>query len=97
MNQTQPLRRMLEGDWMDFLFGPATGQVGEATFALFIVGMVVLPIYARTSDASLPAILLALFAGTLIPMLPGGLVRVAWGVFWIAGAIAVLGLVQRFR
>ncbi|WP_138798002.1 hypothetical protein [Halostella sp. PRR32] len=97
MNQSEPMRKLVEGDWFDLLFDSVVQSLGEGTFAMFVVGIIVIPIYSRTGDASLPAILLTLFAGTLIPMLPGGLSRVAWGVFWIAGAIAVLGLIQRFR
>lgn len=91
------LDKLLSGDVLDVLINPAVGQVGEGIFAMFICGIYILPLYARTRDPTLPAISLALFSGMLVQVLPGGLVNVAWGVLWISGAIAIFGLIQVFR
>ncbi len=93
-NATEPL---FEGDFEAVLFAPGVSSVGEGVFAMFLVGIVIIPMWARTEDPYLPAITLAMFAGMAIPMLPGMLVGVAWGVLWIAGSIALFGLVQIFR
>jgi hypothetical protein len=91
------LDKLLDGDVMDVLFDPAVGQVGEAVFAMFICGIYIVPLWARTRDVTLPAISLALFSGMIVQVLPGSLVNVAWGVLWISGAIAIFGLIQVFR
>jgi hypothetical protein len=88
---------LLNGDVFSVLFDPAIGNVGESVFAMFIVGIVIVPLYARTEDPTLPAITLALFSGLAIPLLPGQLVNVAWSVLWMAGFVALFGLIQVFR
>lgn len=93
-NATEPL---YSGDIEKILFDPAIDSVGEGVFAMFICGIVILPLYARTEDPTLPAITLALFSGMAIPVLPGMLVGVAWGVLWIASTVALFGLVQLLR
>lgn len=87
----------MEGDWRELLLRDAAASVGESTFALFIVAIVVLPIYARSGRVTLPAIALMLFSGPLIPILPGNLVGAAWAIMWLSLAAAVLGLVNFFR
>jgi hypothetical protein len=91
------LDKLLGGNVMDVLFDPAVGQVGEGVFAMFICGIYIIPLWARTRDVTLPAISLALFSGMIVQVLPGSLVNVAWGVLWISGAIAIFGLIQVFR
>jgi hypothetical protein len=95
---TTAMQHLLDGNWMEFLFGWVgdTGT-GEGAFAVFIVGMVVLPVYARTGSVALPAIALTLLSGSFIPLLPGALAGVAWGVLWIAGAVSIFGVVEVFR
>lgn len=91
------LKDLLEGNWKDFLLRDPSAAVGEATFALFVVAIVVLPTYARTQRVTLPAIALVLFSGPLIPMLPGNLVGAAWNIMWLSLAVAIIGLVNFFR
>ena len=93
-NATDPL---YDGDVAPILFDPAVASVGEGVFAMFICGIVILPLWSRTGDPYLPAIALALYSGLAIPLLPGLLVGVAWGVLWIAGSVAVFGLIQLLR
>lgn len=88
---------LLEFDIWDVLFGPANAQLGEQAIALFLVAIIVLPLYGRGKDPFLPAIMLVMFAGTIVPMLPGSLVGVAWGVIWMSGTIAIAGLANRLR
>ncbi|WP_435360394.1 hypothetical protein [Haloarchaeobius sp. DFWS5] len=88
---------LISGNWQEFLFGYVGVSVSEAVFSVIVVAIVVLPTYARTQDMTLPAIALALLSGSFIPLLPGGLVGVAWGVLWLSGAVALFGLVQVFR
>ena len=93
-NATEPL---YDGDVGTLLFDPAVNSAGEGVFAMMICGIVIIPLWARTGDPYLPAITLALYSGLAIPILPGMLVGVAWGVLWIAGSVALFGLIQMFR
>lgn len=88
---------VLDGNIWDVLFGPASQQLGEGVIAIFLVAIIVLPLMARGRDPFLPAIMLILFSGSLVPMLPGSMVGVAWGVIWISGTIAIVGFAQRLR
>jgi hypothetical protein len=93
-NATEPL---FEGDLEGVLFAPGVSTVGEGVFAMFLCGIVIIPLWARTEDPTLPAITLAMFSGMAIPLLPGMLLGVAWGVLWISGTVALFGLVQILR
>lgn len=88
---------LLNGNLWDVLFNPASQQLGDGVIAIFLVAIIVLPLMARGRDPFLPAIMLILFSGSLVPMLPGNIVGVAWGVIWISGTIAIVGFVQRLR
>lgn len=88
---------LLAGDLWGVLFDPARDQLGEQLIAMFLVAIIVLPLLARGRDPALPAIMLVLFSGMLLPMLPGMLVGVAWGVVWISGTIAIAGFLNRLR
>lgn len=88
---------LLNGDLFDLLTKPAENQLGEGLIALFLVAIIILPLMARGEDPFLPAIMLVLFSGVLVPILPGSMVGVAWGVIWISGTIALTGFANRLR
>jgi hypothetical protein len=71
------------------------GAVGEGTLAMFIVAIVVIPIYTKTGDFVLPAVLLALISGMAIPLLPGTIASIAWTVLFIAVAGSLFILLFR--
>ncbi|WP_226043554.1 hypothetical protein [Natrinema sp. DC36] len=89
--------KLFNGEWGELLFGIPVDSIGEPLFSVIVVGIVVAPLYARTGDVVIPATVLALLSGSLIPMLPGALVGVAWGIFWIALAIGIIGLIRNFN
>jgi hypothetical protein len=93
-NATEPL---FDGDLEQILFAPGVNSAGEGVFAMFICAIVIIPLYVRTEDPTMPAIALAMFSGLAMPLLPGMLLGVAWGVLWIAGTVALFGLIQMFR
>jgi len=97
MTSSSVMQDLLDGNWMEFLFGWVGGGAGEGVFAVMIVGIVVLPTYARTGSVALPAIGLTLLSGSFIPLLPGALAGVAWGVLWLAAAVSLFGVVEAFR
>ncbi|ELZ95010.1 hypothetical protein C440_08037 [Haloferax mucosum ATCC BAA-1512] len=69
-----------------------SGFIAEPTLAMFIVAIVVIPVYNKTGDFVLPAVLLALISGMAIPLLPGTIASIAWTVLFVsvAGALFVL-------
>ncbi|AFK19025.1 hypothetical protein E6P09_09585 [Haloferax mediterranei ATCC 33500] len=69
-----------------------SGAIGESTLAIFIVAIVVIPIYNKTGDFVLPAVLLALISGMALPLLPGTIASIAWTVLFIsvAGSLFIL-------
>ncbi|RDZ39404.1 hypothetical protein C5B91_20125 [Haloferax sp. Atlit-10N] len=71
------------------------GFIGESTIAMFIVAIVVFPLYAKTGDFVLPAVMLALIAGIAIPLLPGTVASIAWTVLFISVAAALFVLLFR--
>lgn len=88
---------LLEGELWEVLFGPAQAQLDGQVIAMFLVAIIVLPLYARGRNPFMPAIMLVMFSGVIVPMLPGSLVGVAWGVIWMSGTIAIAGLANRLR
>lgn len=87
-NATDPL---ISGDVHAVLFDVS---MPEGVFAMFVSAIVLIPLYARTGSPVLPAVVLVLLSGSMIPLLPAALVGVARGVLWIAGAAAVLGVIH---
>lgn len=91
------IEQMFEGDWLGFLTDTAIQQTSEGVLALFIVAIIVLPTWLRSGHVAIPAVLLVLFSGLLIPILPGQLAGILWGVIWIAGTIALAAIINQFR
>lgn len=88
---------LLNGNVFDLLTKPAERQLGEGLIALFLVAIIILPLMARGKDPFLPAIMLVLFSGVLVPTLPGSMVGVAWGIIFFSGTIALTGFANRLR
>jgi len=88
---------LLEGEWFKLVSQPALDQVGELILSLFLVAIVLAPLWLRSGHVTIPAVMLVLFSGLLIPMLPGQLVGVMWGVVWIAGTVALYAIMNKFR
>lgn len=89
-----PMQKALDGDWWDLVTLPLTDGPGTMILAIFIVAIIVLPTYLRTDSIALPSVLLVLFSGSLIPMLPAGLQSIAFGVVWLSGALAIVGVIR---
>ena len=74
------------GDRLSCVFddwAAATG--GEAVFGLLLGSVLMVALYQGTDSLAVPAIVLILFGGFLVPLLPGSLVG-------LSGSIVILGL-----
>lgn len=88
---------LLEGEWFKLMTEPAVNQVGEGVLSLFLTAIVLVPLWLRSGHVTIPAIILVLFSGLLIPILPGNLIGIMWGIVWIAGSVALFGILQSLR
>lgn len=89
--------QLLNGEWLEFFTGTAIKQTSEGVMALFLVAIVILPLWYRSGHVTIPAVLLVLFSGLLIPMVPGQVVGVLWGVVWIGGTLALYTIIDKAR
>ncbi|SFR34124.1 hypothetical protein [Halogeometricum limi] len=67
----------------------------EPVLAMFVVGIVIIPMYMKTGDYIMPSVLLILLSALAIPILPGVLLGVAWTVIFMTIAIAVFTTLYR--
>ena len=67
----------------------------EPVFAMFVVAIVIIPMYAKTGDYILPSVLLIMMSALAIPILPGVLVSIAWTVIFMTIAVAVFTTLYR--
>jgi uncharacterized membrane protein YfcA len=77
------------------VFNPWAGAVGESTVALFAIAIVFLPIYHRTGDPVLPAVVVMLLSGTAITLLPGVVASIAYSAMFFTFAIMLFVFLYR--
>ena len=81
------------GDVHSCVFAPWTAGLTEGGLAMFVVGIVYLPLFAKTRDPYLPTVVLVLMSGTAMTVLPGTLASIAWTVIFFS---LVLGVFMTF-
>jgi hypothetical protein len=77
------------------VFDPWAGAVGESTLALFVIAIVYLPIYHKTGDPLLPAVVVILLSGSAIALLPGVVASIAYSMMFFTFAIMLFVFLYR--
>lgn len=90
-----PLGPWFEGNWQKAIFGPPTDLLGEPLLgAFFAVPILVGFYFAGDGSLAAPSVLTILLGAFLLPVLPGNLAGLAYGVAFIgtAAALTAVGL-----
>lgn len=97
MRGPEALEFLKDGEFLEFIYAPIEGQMGLPAFAIVAGSALVLGLWTWTEDFLAPAIVLALFGGTIIAAVPGpaaiigvSMVLVALGI----GFFAIWGSTQ---
>ena len=70
---------------------------GEALGGVFIGGAILISLYlAGSRSFATPAVVLILFGGILVPMLPGGMAQVATTIMLLGMVAAILAVAERY-
>lgn len=75
-------------EWLEFVGAPSEARMGLAAFALITCGCVLLGLWTWSEEFMTPAIVLALFGGVFITVVPGPAALIAVGIVLIALALA---------
>lgn len=94
-NSSNPFACWFGNDVHGCVFDTWTDTVPEAAFGMFVVGIVFLPLYARTRDPILPTVVLMLLSTFFFAILPGALASIAYTTMFFAFAIALFVLLYR--
>ena len=94
-NASDPFACWFGSDVHGCVFDTWTADVGTAGLGMFMVGIVFLPVYARTKDPVLPTVLLMLLSTFAIAVLPGSLAAIAYTTMFFSFAIALFVFLYR--
>jgi hypothetical protein len=72
----------------------ATG--GETVFGFLLAAALLFGLYQASETLIVPAVILTLFAGFLVPLLPGPAAGIAGSVVIVAFAVAVFAALRRY-
>jgi hypothetical protein len=89
----------LQGDtWHQCIFEPAAGSVGgEPMFGLLVGATLIVSLYlAGSGDLATPTVVTLLLGSVLVPVLPGGMVGVAYGVVVAGVSGALIAIARRY-
>jgi hypothetical protein len=87
----------LLGEWHSCIFDPMTGIVGEPLFALLVGSAMWTSLYfAGSGGMATPTAVTILVGAILFPILPGGMVGVAYGAVTIGVAAAFFQVLQKY-
>lgn len=92
---SSPFSCWFGGDVHSCVFTPWSSAVGEGTVALFAMAIVFLPLYHRTGDPVLPAVVVMLLSGTAIAILPGVVASIAYSMMFFTFAIMLFVFLYR--
>ena len=92
---SSPFSCWFGGDVHSCVFDPWGAAVGESTVALFAIAIVFLPIYHRTGDPVLPAVVVMLLSGTALALLPGVVASIAYTMLFFTFAILLFVFLYR--
>lgn len=91
------LNRWITGDWFACMFDPVTATTGETGFGLLVGATLIMALYlAGDGSMATPSVAIILFAGVMVPVLPGAYVGVAQGVAIIGVFAALLAVGQKY-
>lgn len=77
------------------IFDPWASAVGESTVAMFAIAIIFFPLYLRTRDPVLPAVVVILVSATAIAVLPGVVASIAYSMLFFTFAIMVFVFLYR--
>lgn len=84
------------GDWYRCTFEPAVASVGEPIVGILTGGTVVLSLYVAGGGLAAPAVVTLLLAAAMLPLLPGGMVGIAFGVAFVGLVATLISVGQRY-
>lgn len=84
------------GDWFRCAFDPVVNSVGEPLVGVMVGGVIVLSLYIAGDGMAAPAVVTILLSGALVPLLPGGMVGVAFGVAFVGLVAALISVGERY-
>jgi hypothetical protein len=82
------LDMLKNGKYLEFVAAPFEARMGLAAFALVISGTVTLGLWTWTEEFMVPAIVLALFGGVFVTVVPGQAALIGVGIVLIALSLA---------
>ena len=90
-NWTQLVNMVGGGQWLGLVSYVYTNLLGDF-FYLFLEVMILIPLYLKTRSVLVPSVILTIFSGILIPLLPPEAVRFAYLslVLGVAGSVYAL-------
>lgn len=90
-----PLGPWFNGSWQEAMFEPTTSLVGEPLLgAFFAVPILVGFYFAGDGSLAAPSVLTILLGAFMLPVFPGNLAGLAYGVAFI-GTVAALAAIGR--
>lgn len=85
------------GDRLSCIFEDwAVAAGGEAVFGFLLAGALLFALYQASETIIVPAVVLTLFAGFLVPLLPGPASAIAGSVVVVGIAVAIFAALRRY-
>jgi hypothetical protein len=87
----------LTGEWHSCMIDPVVGVTGVALFGLLVGSAMWISLYfAGGGDTSTPTAVTILVGSVLFPILPGGMVGIAYGALTIGVSAAFFQVLQKY-
>ena len=82
--------------WLDVVFSPFTGLMGEATVGMILGAALTLAFWIHSDDLALPTVMTLLLGGVIFSVVPGDIQQLGFGLIVIGSVGAVMEVSRRY-